>query len=597
MKTDRMRKCLVLGLAAAMAFGGIAGTDAVASGSWRIQSRAAVSSPAAAYAGEAMRLRQVNMGQQAESKGMINTTARQMGFAFYGVGSQDACNQTLAALAALGVKGTFYVSLDDFSKNRAMINQIVAQGHSLEIALLEKNGSDYTSIASTILAVRASIAAASGQNATLVHYPYRVNETADLMEAVSATGSQFISDSLATANSALGKDATAEDVMNKIFNKGNLTVSRGYIIYCRMDYYNNPSIVAELINRIKTEKIDPTDAQDGNGPYQIVSLRDMLASDKIYSYPVSSDRVPEQIRNKISAGKLSGLSSQAVLELISGAYIGTPTEMYSSGLPGFTDSEIRQHLNTRGRFTGDPTLFLSFDDWGSDGAINKLLGVLDKYQVKATFFIRTNYVEANPNLLRAIAEAGHDIASHTDQHLVLADGDESLKTPLSAEERDILEADVITSYNKLQSIVGDVVDENGAPALTTFLRPPTLAVSRVGLEAVLDAGYTHIVSGDFSTHDYDATGANVITERFYNGIPLGQSDRIRIQNGSVIVMHMSDNAKYTAAALDQMIPYYQSQGYTFERLSTYLVNGGGAGAQYKRWLSPGVKNPDENAEK
>ena len=68
----------------------------------------------------------------------------------------------------------------------------------------------------------------------------------------------------------------------------------------------------------------------------------------------------------------------------------------------------------------DNTVFLTFDDWGTDESINKLLYVLRKHHVKATFFIITRYMPSNPNLLRAIALEGHDIGSHTDLHQAMA---------------------------------------------------------------------------------------------------------------------------------------------------------------------------------
>ena len=51
-------------------------------------------------------------------------------------------------------------------------------------------------------------------------------------------------------------------------------------------------------------------------------------------------------------------------------------------------------------------IFLSFDDWGTEQSLNELLYVLEKQNVKATFFIKTEYVDANPNLLRTIAVKG-----------------------------------------------------------------------------------------------------------------------------------------------------------------------------------------------
>ena len=86
-------------------------------------------------------------------------------------------------------------------------------------------------------------------------------------------------------------------------------------------------------------------------------------------------------------------------------YVGNPDVSSLTTLPGFSETEL-DLLNKAGTFTDDKVLFLTFDDWGSDKPINQILYVLKKYNIKASFFIRTNNVQTNPNLLRAIAEGG-----------------------------------------------------------------------------------------------------------------------------------------------------------------------------------------------
>lgn len=81
---------------------------------------------------------------------------------------------------------------------------------------------------------------------------------------------------------------------------------------------------------------------------------------------------------------------------------------------------------------------------------------------------------------------------------------------------------------------------NGRPALSLLFRPPTLAVSKNGMEAVLDCGFTHVVSGSYTTQDYKATSASSLAETL----------KKRTRSGAVLIMHMSDNSIYTAEALD-----------------------------------------------
>jgi peptidoglycan/xylan/chitin deacetylase (PgdA/CDA1 family) len=45
----------------------------------------------------------------------------------------------------------------------------------------------------------------------------------------------------------------------------------------------------------------------------------------------------------------------------------------------------------------------------------------------------------------------------------------------------------------------------------------------------------------------------------------------KVTNGSVIVMHMLENAKYTAQFLDIMIPVWKKGGYSFARVDQYTA--------------------------
>lgn len=53
--------------------------------------------------------------------------------------------------------------------------------------------------------------------------------------------------------------------------------------------------------------------------------------------------------------------------------------------------------------------------WGNED-IPELLAVLDRYSIKATFFIVGDWCDKFPDSVSAIFEAGHDIGSHSDTH-------------------------------------------------------------------------------------------------------------------------------------------------------------------------------------
>jgi peptidoglycan/xylan/chitin deacetylase (PgdA/CDA1 family) len=59
---------------------------------------------------------------------------------------------------------------------------------------------------------------------------------------------------------------------------------------------------------------------------------------------------------------------------------------------------------------------LTFDDGPWPGTTRRLLGVLRRMRVRATFFVVGRQVQEHPALLRAIAEAGHAIGNHSFSH-------------------------------------------------------------------------------------------------------------------------------------------------------------------------------------
>ncbi|MGE0405291.1 MAG: polysaccharide deacetylase family protein [Candidatus Korobacteraceae bacterium] len=64
-------------------------------------------------------------------------------------------------------------------------------------------------------------------------------------------------------------------------------------------------------------------------------------------------------------------------------------------------------------------LALTFDDGPSDPCTLRLLEVLARHEVRATFFMIGRAVEHHPEIARAVASAGHSIGNHTFTHSLL----------------------------------------------------------------------------------------------------------------------------------------------------------------------------------
>ena len=64
----------------------------------------------------------------------------------------------------------------------------------------------------------------------------------------------------------------------------------------------------------------------------------------------------------------------------------------------------------------DQVCALSFDAaWGNEDT-EQLIEILGKYGIKATFFVVGEWVDKYPDSVKALAEAGHEIMNHSDDH-------------------------------------------------------------------------------------------------------------------------------------------------------------------------------------
>lgn len=59
---------------------------------------------------------------------------------------------------------------------------------------------------------------------------------------------------------------------------------------------------------------------------------------------------------------------------------------------------------------------LTFDDGPNPAITPKLLDLLDRYSIKATFFVVGKYVRDSPSLTKEISARGHLLGNHTDTH-------------------------------------------------------------------------------------------------------------------------------------------------------------------------------------
>lgn len=503
---------------------------------------------------EAEILQVQNKGELATPIRVLGTTEKSVAYLFYGLGNQRELDNVLLSLKELNAKATFFVSKEDLDENPDQIKQIIAEGHAVGIAVLPSLVSDYGTTCYEILTTSKRLAAEFDyKNTKNVMLPW--GEVQDyVLEAVNALGLRYISYDKAIFTQDTLNAADAQGVIDISFGVNDQIFVRGQTLYFRLNLfpYNN-RMVGDVLTLLEGTK----------NFYAIKTIDEIMDNPQCaYKYPLSDVQILPQVLNRVAKNELK----RDVGSLAAQYYIGNPDIVGENNLPGFTSYE-RENIDSKGLIrTDEKAVFLTFDDWGTDENINKLLEVLEKHNAKATFFVRTEYVSANPNLLRAIGMGGHDICSHTHTHYPLSIGPEEnwSYSNLSEKEGEALMDDIITSYKVLQSIVGDLLNEDGKPVLTRIFRPPTMAVSKVGLQTVFSAGFTYAVNGSYSAKDYAATSAEELYRNLKNNI----------KDGSVVILHMSDNSIYTADALDMFLTDNEQKSeenrFVFRRLSDYL---------------------------
>lgn len=514
----------------------------------------------------------------------VLTTQPALSLIFYGVRCHPAVYDVIDRLGKRDAHATFFVTFDDMQSCSDVIERLLAEGHQLAVAYVSSD--DYPATFDGIVRYLHSCSEYMkwrfDMEPSLLLLPFESAQD-KVLEAASASNFDVVSAGFYITRSD-DKEITvseASSAVDRAMSKSYIT--KGSLTYFNLNYYqsdqNLPStykgdtvggavvdaFISNCVDAIAYRDPETGEIEDGSR-YAMVTCKELLSSPQRYTLPDMREQSDISTDKHVLSDQ-GGSAEQ--FNYMCSRYIGTPSADTELELPGFSQEEVVK-LDKDGRITDKKLLFLTFDDWGTDAAINKLLYVLDKHDVKATFFVRANFVNYSPNLLRSIAEAGHEIASHSFNHLALADYDEATGQYLSLNPQEIatLREDLAKSYETLYYYIGDV-EVNGVKALSKNFRPPTLAVSKEGLSQVFDVGFHNVVSGEFSTHDYEATSVQQLVEQFESGIISGDV-LYPITNGSCIVMHMSDESKFTAQALDVMIPRWKEQGYQFARVDTYL---------------------------
>jgi peptidoglycan/xylan/chitin deacetylase (PgdA/CDA1 family) len=180
------------------------------------------------------------------------------------------------------------------------------------------------------------------------------------------------------------------------------------------------------------------------------------------------------------------------------------------------------------------TIALTFDDGPHPEFTPKLLAVLSKYNVRASFFVVGKMAQKYPDLVRQEMVAGHEIGNHTFHHANVARLTES---GAAAEWR--------AGDQAIMAITGEKV---------RYCRPPGGQYDREAVIAASELGLTTVLWTDNSA-DYLGMSPHRLERRVLS----------RVSNGGIILMH--DGVQQTIDVLPEIIEKLRSKGYRFVTLS------------------------------
>ena len=506
-----------------------------------------------ALAADYTALRQANGGALAEQHRFLPTTEKAVILTFGGLSKEAPLQHILSYMQRENLRGTFFVTEREAARNGGNIALIKSYGQELALGLTPLKEGRFEDYCAQLERLSQALTEKYGGHSNFVRIMSSGGDVAAMQEAVSAMGYTLAGQGLNVVQSKHKEAQSPAEVMPQIFGKWTTSLNAGEIVYIRTDFYTKDSLAAEMLQEIKEKKIDNIGYEEsgsnaGNdSAYHTASLGE-VASDLSAAYePVELEALPEEMQPEYGR---DWVTEENFREAFLSRYIGAPEVSSDDRMLGFSRKEMAEADKT-GLVKNAPekTIFLTFDDWGQDESINKLLYVLKKHGVNGTFFIITRNMPNNPNLLRAIAASGNEIGSHTNNHVPMAKQDErGHQMPVETEAE--YKEDVRSSYPKLLAVVGDMRLPNGRPALTRLLRPPTLAISRTGCKTILNAGFTYIVNGYGSTEDYGAVSLQSLVGIMNH---IAHDERGRVRRGAILIMHMSSTAKLTPKALDILL--------------------------------------------
>jgi polysaccharide deacetylase family sporulation protein PdaB len=188
--------------------------------------------------------------------------------------------------------------------------------------------------------------------------------------------------------------------------------------------------------------------------------------------------------------------------------------------------------------TEEKVLAISFDAAYGDQYTPEILDILDKYNVKTTFFLVGFWIDKYPDMLEKIHRRGHEIGNHSSTHPQMS--------KLTVEE---IKKELITTGDKIKAVTGK------DPIL---FRPPFGDYNNRLVETARELGY-YTIQWDVDSLDWKEFGVEPVVDRVLS----------RVGKGSIVLFH--NNAKYVTQFLPIILDRLTREGYKIVPISKLIL--------------------------
>lgn len=193
--------------------------------------------------------------------------------------------------------------------------------------------------------------------------------------------------------------------------------------------------------------------------------------------------------------------------------------------------------------TDKKIIALTFDDGPDAKFTPQILDVLEKHNVKATFFLLGTRINKYPNVAKKIFDDGHAIGNHTYWHPDLT------KTGV-----DNMVWEIKQNEKELQNVL---------QIKTNLFRAPYGALTEEHVQKLSELGYRGI-GWSIDTEDWRSLPASKIKENIIN----------QLHPGAIVLMHSAghwtQDLSGTVQGLDEIIPFLKKRGYKFVTIPEML---------------------------